>query len=183
MSFDKLIRARKSVRKFKEKKPDWRRIIEAIDSARYAPSAGANYVLKFILISEKEKIYEISQYCNQPFISQVEYLVVVCSNPERTINLFGKIGETYVRQQAGAAMQNFLLKLTEKGLSTCWIGLFDEEKIKKAFKIPEKTQIEAIFPIGHSAEKINLKNKIDLDNILYFENYGNKQMKKIKKFD
>ena len=56
MELDKAIKSRTSVRKFNSKKPNWRNIIECIDAARYAPMAGGNYTLKFILVDEPEKI-------------------------------------------------------------------------------------------------------------------------------
>ncbi len=61
MDLDKAIKSRKSVKKFKDKKPDWRDIIEVIDSMRYAPMAGNNFSLKFILVDNKEKIKKISK--------------------------------------------------------------------------------------------------------------------------
>ena len=56
MELGKAIQNRHSVRKFSNKKPNWRTIIECIDSARYAPMAGNNYTLKFILVDNEEKI-------------------------------------------------------------------------------------------------------------------------------
>ena len=183
MEFDKLIKSRKSVKKYKDKKPDWRDIIECIDSARYAPMAGNDFTLKFILIDDKEKIQKISKAAQQSFISQVHYLVAMCSTTSRTTNSFGKKGEIYLRQQAGAAIQNFLLKIEEKGLSTCWIGHFVDEQIKKELKIPSNVNIEAIFPIGYEFKKQRPKRKIELDRILYFKQYGNRRMKETKKLD
>ena len=181
MEFDKLIKIRKSVRKFKDKKPDWRDIIECIDSARYIPVAGSNYTLKFILIDDKEKIEKIAEAAQQSFISQVYYLVAVCSTTSRTINSFGKRGEIYLKQQAGASIQNFLLKIEEKGLSTCWVGHFVDEQIKKELKIPGDVNVEAVFPIGYEFKKQKPKTKVELDRILYFKEYGRKKMKKPKK--
>lgn len=180
MNFDKLIRSRKSTRNFKKTKPDWRDIIECIDAARFAPMAGNNYTLKFILIDEKDKIDIISKYCQQDFITQVHYVVVACSNPSRTINSYGEAGKMYSRQQAGSGIQNFCLKLVEKGLSTCWVGMFVESQIKDLLKIPKEVNVEAIFPIGYSNEKPEEKSKIELDSILYFNKYGEKKMKKEK---
>lgn len=184
MELDKAIQSRKSVRKFISKKPDWKKIIECIDGARYAPMAGNNFTLKFIVVNDKEKIQKIADAAQQPFISQVHYLVAVCSNPSRTINAYKNCGEKFLRQQAGAAMQNFLLKLQEADLSTCWIGYFVESIIKRELKIPENVNVEAIFPIGYELEKPKIrKTKIDLDRILYFERYGNNQMKNSKEID
>ena len=184
MELDKAIRNRASVKKFNSKKPDWRNIIECIDAARYAPMAGGNYSLKFILVSDSEKIRNIAEACQQPFVAQAHYVVVACSNPERTTNAYGKSGESYLRQQAGAAIQNFLLKIEEAGLSTCWVGYFVESQVKRELKIPEETNVEAVFPIGFEYEKKRTrKTKIDLDNILYFNLYGQKRMNPPRKMN
>lgn len=184
MDLDKAIHARHSTKKFTTKKPDWRNIIESIDAARFAPMAGDNYSLKFILISEEEKIKELASMSQQDFISKTQYVVVVCSNPSRTKNAYGKQGEVYLRQQAGAAIENFILKLQEYGLGTCWIGHFVEEQVKHLLQIPEHIQVEAIFPIGYEAEKKRVrKAPIEMDNILYFESYGEKRMIKKRSMD
>lgn len=184
MELDKAIKARHSVRKFKEKKPDWRDIIDCIDSARYAPTAGNNSGVRFIVVDDKNKIEKIAAACQQEFVSQVSYLVVVCSTTGRIINAYGEQGKTFLRQQAGAAIQNFLLKIEEKGLATCWVGYFIEEQIKRELGIPDSTQVEAVFPVGFEFDKKHLqKEKPDLDSFLYFNSYGNKKMKPLKKFD
>ena len=184
MDLDKAIQSRTSTKKFSSKKPDWRDIIECIDAARYAPMAGGNYTLKFILVDNKEFIKKIAEASQQDFIAKAHYVVVVCSNPSRLVNAYGKQGENYTRQQAGAAIQNFLLKIEESGLSTCWVGHFVESQIKKTLRIPEETNIEAIFPIGYEYEKKHSKRaKIDLNNILYFNEYEQKKMKEPNKLD
>ena len=177
MELDKAIKGRSSVKKFNSRKPDWRDIIECIDAARYAPMAGGNYSLKFILVDDREKIRNIAEACQQSFVGTAHYVVIACSNPGRTTNAYGKSGESYLRQQAGAAIQNFLLKIVETGLSTCWVGYFVESQVKRELKIPEETNVEAVFPIGFEYEKKRTrKAKIDLDNILYFNSYGQKKM-------
>ncbi len=180
MELDKAIQNRHSVRKFSNKKPNWRTIIECIDSARYAPMAGNNYTMKFILVDDEEKIKKIAEASQQKHVGEVKFIVVACSNPSRTVNEYGKKnGGVWTRQQAGAAIQNFLLKIEESGLVTCWVGYFVEEQIKRVLKIPAGINIEAIFPIGYEYEKSRTrKAKIDLDRILYFNSYGNKKMKK-----
>lgn len=178
MRLDKAIKSRKSVRKFSDKKPDWRDIIEAIDTARYAPMSGGNYSLKFILVDEASKINKIAESSQQDFISQAKYVVVVCSNPSRTKNAFGnEAGTKYAHQQAGAAIQNFLLKIEEQKLSTCWIGHFVESQVKKILKIPKEVDVEAIFPIGFDSEKKkSKKSPIETDNVLRFNDYETNKM-------
>jgi nitroreductase len=173
---DKIIQARRSVRKFKSTKPDWREIIECIDAMRYAPMAGNNFSLKFILVDDEEKIQKLAGAAQQGFVSQVKYVVVVCTTPERTEISFGDRAKGYLKQQAGAAIQNFLLKLTQARLSTCWVGHFVDDQVKKVLDIPEEIHVEALFPIGYAYRKPESKRIIDLDAVLYFNKYGNKKM-------
>ena len=178
MDLDKVIKSRKSVKKFNSKRPDWRDIIECIDAARFAPTAGGNYTMKFILVDDPESIKQIAEETQQNFVSQVHYIVVACSNPERITNSYGKQGEAYSKQQTGAAIENFLLKVEDLGLSTCWVGYFVESNVKKILGIPKETNVEAIFPIGFEYEKKRTKKApINLDNILYFNYYGETRMK------
>lgn len=184
MELDEAIKSRKSVRNFSKEKPDWRDIIEAIDSVRYAPAAGNNFTLKFILVSDNKKIQKITQSAQQDFISQAHYVVIVCSDSTRLVKTFQEKGEDYGKYQAGAAIQNFLLSIEEKGLSTCWVGHFSEEQIKNALSI-KKGEIVGIFPIGYENKNAGVKKtqKTELDRFLYFEKYGNKKMKSPKKFE
>ena len=183
MDLNKAIQSRKSVRKFTSEKPDWRDIIECIDSARYAPLAGEIPTLKFILISDKEKIKMISEASQQDFISEAHYVVAVVSKPDLTIKSFGERGEIYARQQAGASIQNFLLSLEEKKLATCWIGYFVEKQIKELLKIPDNANVEAIFPIGYEMRKQKISKKPSLDSCLFFDKFGNKKMSGTKRLD
>ncbi|MFH1503459.1 MAG: nitroreductase family protein [Candidatus Diapherotrites archaeon] len=180
MDLDKTIHERRSIRKFKSNQPDWRDILECIDTIRYAPMAGNNFSLKVILVDEENKIREMAEAAQQPFVSQAKYVVVVCTTPTRTEISFGERGKNYLKQQAGAAIQNFLLKITEKRLATCWIGHFAEEQVKRILNIPEEVHIEALLPVGYAYKKPEPKRRIDLDNFLYFNEYGKKKMNKIR---
>lgn len=178
MQLGRAILGRKSVRKFKDKKPDWRDIIECVDVTRYAPMAGDNFSLKFIIVENEETIQKLAKATQQDFINQAKYVVVACTNPLRTVNAYEKRGEMYCRQQAGAAIQNLLLRIEEKGLATCWVGHFVDQLVKEALKIPKEIDVEALFPIGYELNKKSTRRaKIELDRFLYFHKYGNKKMK------
>jgi len=184
MELDKAMQSRKSVKKFSKKKPDWRKIIEAIDSVRYSPMAGNLFSLKFILVSDKEKIQQLSKASEQEFVGDAQYVVVVCSNPSRTLNAYEERGENYLKQQAGTGIQNFLLKLEERGLSTCWTAIFVEDMIRRILKIPENVEIEAVFPIGiKSEEPKTRKMKVDLDTFIRFNDYKTTKINPPKKID
>ncbi len=187
MNFETLAKSRKSVRNFKNKRVDWRDIIECIDTARFAPMAGNVFSPRFVIIHDQEKINKLAEAAQQAFISETEYVLVICSDTKRTLTSFGDAGHIYLRQQVGAAIQNFMLALTERNLATCWIGYFDENAIRRELKIPEHVQVEALFPIGYSSEARGEtrkdKNKAVLNSVMYFEKYGSKKMVQPRKAD
>lgn len=173
---DKIIQSRRSIKKYKSKTPDWRVILECVDSMRYAPMAGNNFSLKFILVEDPEKISKLAEYSEQNFIADAQYAVIVCTVPTRTKTAYEERGEKYLKQQAGAAIQNFLLKITEAGLATCWVGHFYDDKVKRLLKIPDDAEVEAIFPIGYALEKPKKRELVNFDSVMYFGHYGNKKM-------
>ncbi len=184
MDLDKAIQSRKSVREFSKRKPDWRAIIECVNAARFAPSAGNNFEMKFIVLKNPNKINSVAQSCHQLFVAQAHYVIVAISDPSRLINEFGEeSGQIYCRQQAGAAIQNILLKAQDLGLSTCWVGLFEEHEIKVELNIPNKMQVEAVIPIGYEMKKRAPKNKIPLENVIRFDDFKTKKINDFKKHE
>ncbi|MCR4284740.1 MAG: nitroreductase family protein [archaeon] len=177
MDLKTAIKERRSIRKYHHKKPDWRKIIKAIDAARFAPSAGNQFVTKFVLVSDTKKISEIAAACQQSFISKAPYVVVVVSDESKLIRSYGDRGVRYTSTQAGAAIENFLLAATELGLASVWVGHFVEDQVKRALQIPDELTIDAVLPVGlETATKTSPRKKIDLENILYFEKWKNKLM-------
>ena len=179
------IKSRRSVKRYSTKKPDWRDIIECIDTARYAPMAGNIFTPRFILIKNDKTIKKLAEAAQQDFIEKAHWVVVVCSDTRRTLNAYGQErGKRYIRQQAGAAMQNFFLKIQEKGLSTCWVGHFVDDTVRSILGIDEGTLIEAMFPIGFvpvtkGKTPTKARKKVDIDTMLFFEKFKEKRMKSI----
>ncbi len=177
MQFDRVLKERHSVRLYSGKKADWRDIIVAMDAANSAPLAGNVPTLKFILVSDKAKIAKIAEACQQDFVASVDYAVVVCSQEKLLEKAYPDLSEKYARQQAGAAIENFLLKITDMGLASCWIGAFVESMVKNILKIPDEIVVEAVLPVGYARSLGKQRKKPELDSALYFNEWKNKYMK------
>jgi len=176
MHFDSIIKARKSSRKFRSKKPNWRAIIEAIDYAGKIPYAGNIHSVKFILIDDLGKILELSKYCQQDFISEVHYVVAVISDTKDLIVSFDERGEKYAIEHGAAATNQLLLKLTEFGLDSCWVGSFDDEHIKKILKIPDDSIVTSLVPVGYGVP-VKGARKPNIDKLIRFNDYKEKKMR------
>lgn len=183
MQLKEAIESRKSVKRFSTKKPDWKKIIRAIDYVRFAPSAGNKFVTKFILVDDEKKITKLCEASQQDFVGTAQYIIVAVSDDKKLLLDYGERGERYCAQQAGAAIQNLLLALTEQKLETTWVGHFFEDKIKATLSIPDDFHVEAIFPIGLGTKiRSGERREISLDHILYFNKWGNDQMTPSQKF-
>ncbi len=177
MQLEDAIKERKSVRRFDLKEPDWRKIIRAIDMARFAPSAGGQFVAKFILVSDEKKIKELGAASQQEFVGTAKYIVVVVSDESALVRDYGKRGNRFCSQQAGAAIENFLLALVGQKLVTTWVGYFYKEQVRRTLEIPEGLHIEALFPIGIETKiKSKSEKKEKLEDVLYFDKWKNNKM-------
>lgn len=175
MEFDSVVQKRKSVRSFKDKKVDWRKLMDAIDSAIQSPFADGVNNLNFIIVEEPKTIDKIAGFANQRWINESGALVVVCSDDTHLENLHGERGRVYSRQQAGSAIQTFLLKLTDLGLSGCWVGSYSDELIKQLLSIPSHIQIEAIIPVGYESSKPEKKKqRKNLEHSIYWEEWDSR---------
>lgn len=175
MELSKAIDTRASVREFSSKKVKWGDVLEAIDAASKAPFAGNINNLKFIIVEEKETKDRISEHCQQAWMAKAGFIVVVCSEEGRLSKTYGERGVLYSKQQAGAAIENFLLRAHSLGLSSCWVGAYADELVKSLLKIPDKMTVEAILPVGHAVKKTKQAGKNSLENLIYWESWGEKK--------
>lgn len=182
MNLNKVIKTRASIRNYSNKSVKYDKIIDVIEAANLAPSPGNLGILKFLIIEDKEKTNKIAQACQQLFIKKAPVVIVVCSDSKKVDIMYDKRADKYIKQHAGAAIENFLLKITDMKLACCWIGAFSEITIKNILKIPDNIDVQAVLPIAypHKTDKTKQKSKSNLGNIVFFEEYGNKYKKKPK---
>jgi len=182
MDFDKILKKRTSVRRYSSKKVSISDLTAICEAARFIPVAGNIYTIRLIVVSDKESKENIAEASlGQDFVKDASFLIVVCSDLTLLKRSYGTKADIYGRQHAGAAIQNMLLKITELGLGSCWVGAFDENAIKRILKIPDNIQVEAILTLANPLNKEEPKKKPDLNTIIYFEKYGQKTAKSERK--
>jgi nitroreductase len=175
MTIDKILSKRASIKNYSDKKVRIEKVIQAIEAANLAPSPGNLPVLKYIIIENPETKDRIAEACRQEFLKEAPFLVVICSDSKKVGIMYDEQADKYTKQHAGAAIENFLLKITDLGLASCWIGAFSELIIRNALKIPENIGIEAILPVAYPLKtgNNNQKTKTPLTNRIYFETWKN----------
>ncbi|MBI3334374.1 nitroreductase family protein [Candidatus Pacearchaeota archaeon] len=171
MELDSVIKKRRSVRSFSDKKVSWKLLLDAIDAAVHAPFAGNYNNLKFVIIENPERLNMLARHASQDWIMDASSALIVCSDDTNLEKLYGERGRIYSRQQAGAAIQTLLLKLADLGLAACWVGAYTDSKIRNDFSIPKEIQIEAVIPIGYEKKTFKSKTikKKKLEAVLFWE--------------
>lgn len=169
------IEKRRSIRKFKKKEVKWGLVLEAVDAALQAPLAGNINALKFIVITSQELKNALAQHADQDWIAESDTIVAICSDNAQLERMYYDRADRYARQQAGAAIQNFLLRITELGLGACWVGAYLDSAVKRDLKIPNNVNVEALIAVGHPAEKPKHPKKAALESTIMWEQWGQKK--------
>lgn len=169
------ISKRKSVRKYKDIQVEEDKIKKIIEAARLAPSASNRQPWRFIAIKDKDLRSKIVRgtlgVINQWAIS-APLIIVGCSIKSNILGMgIGKVipmGVRYYILDLGIAMEHIVLQAEELGLSTCWIGWFNEKKIKKILEIDSRWQIVSLLTVGYAYEnnQKSLRKKYPLEKIL-----------------
>jgi len=170
------IERRRSVRRYLDRPVEFEKITALLDAARKAPSAGNLQDWNFIIVSEKDLVKQAAQYCvEQYWIQTAPIMIIVCALPEKHEMYYGLRGKRlYNIQDCAAAIENMLLAATDMGLGTCWIGAFEEEKIRALFAIPQDVRPQAIITVGYGDETPPERSLTGIENITFFNRYGMK---------
>lgn len=177
MEFNAVLGQRHSVRAYRSKAVGWRDVVDAVDAARSIPLAGNTNNLKILVTFDPKKIAKAAEHAEQPWIGDASMLAVVCSDDAILEKMYGERGRIYSRQQAGAAIQTFLLTLHNKSIGGCWVGAFDDNKIRRLFGIPGTIQVEALIPMGYEKNKpAGKKYKRALKGFMFWEQWNQKEI-------
>ena len=60
---------------------------------------------------------------------------------------------SYGNVDSTSALVHMLLKATDLGLATCWVGMYEDAKVFELFPIPETCEIRALVMLGTPGEK------------------------------
>lgn len=151
-----IIKNRRSVREFKDLEIPESAIDVLIEALRWAPSAGNLESRKFYFVFNEAIRNKLGQAGLRrdfvSFIARAPLVVVACADL-RIASRYGERGtHLYCIQDTAASIQNLLLAAHDLGLGTCWVGAFNEEKVKGILDMPNNLKPVVIVPVGYPAQ-------------------------------
>ena len=121
---------RRSTRKFSDKPVETTKIDKIIAAADTAPTAGNYQGFEIFYVKSPEKKKLLVDACNgQPYVNS-PVVLVFCKNPSRVKFDFPEyVLKKFAIQDATLAAGYSQLAAQALGLSSIWIGMFDEQKV------------------------------------------------------
>ncbi len=170
------IEKRRSVRKFNDLPVEWEKVGNILRAAQLAPSSGNVQDCRFIVVTDKTKRAALANAAlKQHWIAQAPVIMIVYSEPKPTQRFYGLRGEKlYTIQNSAAAAENIILAATDQGLSTCWVGAFDESMVNSVIGAPDSVRPQVIIPIGYSDDEPNIPKRYDMVDVVYINSWKGK---------
>ena len=179
------IKTRRSVRRFSDKPVDDSDIKTILDSVRHSPSWANMQCWRFVVVRDektKQTISELSSiesllkpmgYKANPAkkgITEAPVVIIACADPSRSGSVWN---QSYYMTDLGIAAQTLMLAVRGLGMGTVFVGIFDEDGLRKLLGIPDNIRVVGIFPIGYPREeKKEMPPRKPLDEIVFYEKWA-----------
>jgi len=168
-------KSRRSVRQILEKKPNFKIIEDIIEAGINAPCAGNIQNYKIIIIENKITRKKIGEFTyNQFWINKTPYVLIILRDEEQLKESYPDYWKLYSKQNVGVLIENIIMAIHMSKLSTCWIGIKNDNMIREILEIPDKYEIDAVIPIGYPNEIPYVENRADNTTLINFETFNNK---------
>ena len=162
MEFEKVIKTRTAVRKFKTDKLTKEQIDKILYAGLLAPTAKNNQPQRIYVVTKDEDLAKLDQA--SPCRYNAPAVLIVCSNKNEAFSLNNH--STY-EIDASIVATHMMLEATNLGIGSIWVDMFDRDKIKELFNIEEEPV--CLMPIGYKQddyiESINHNNRKPLEEI------------------
>ncbi len=171
MDFYEVIKKRKSVRRYKPDPVSDDALNRILEAGRIAPSAKNIQPWHFIVIKDpeiKKRVAEASR--DQHWMAEADVILCGCSLEKIAWGRMGGYMSSFAVDLT-IAMDHMILAAANEGLGTCWIGAFDEEKVKKVLQVPNDVRVVALTPIGYPAEEPRDRGRKRLSEIISYDKF------------
>lgn len=157
------ITTRRSVRLYNSQTIEIESINKVIEAAIWAPSGKNGQPWKFIIITKKHIIEEISKLsANSRWLISAPCLIIVYLDKVCSYHHIKDV------QSCGAAIQNMLLTAHEMGIGSCWVGSLLEkaDDINKILNIDNSLELMSVVSLGYGRGNPTNVGRKDINDFL-----------------
>jgi nitroreductase len=159
---EEAIRTRRSIRKWSGEPLDRETIERLLESVRLAPSGMNGQRWELIVVTDRERLQQLVPICNnQAHVGEAGAFVFIVTDPSAK----------WVHVDPAIAMDHLTLRAREMGLGTCWIGAFDETRMREFLGIPGDKVMVIGMTLGHPGEDPGPRTRRGLEELIHWERY------------
>ena len=157
---------RVSVRKYEDRPVEEDKIMTVIKAGMQAPSAGNQQPWEFYVVTNRDKIKELSKIS--------PYAGCAANAPVVIVPVFRREGlrfPEYAEIDMAIAQENMWLEADYLGLGGVWLGVAPVsermEAVAKVLNLPDDKVVYSLFPMGYPAEEGKQQDRFDEARIHY----------------
>lgn len=170
MNVHTAIQTRRSIRAYDPRDVEEEKLIKVLDSGRLSPSASNRQERRFVVVKNALTRKALSEAAkNQKFIAEAAVVIAACAVETDYIMTCGQFAYPI---DTAIAVDHMTLTAVEEGLGTCWIGAFDEKKVKEILNIPDEIRVVALLPLGYPSTIPQPKPRKSLDELVMKERWN-----------
>ena len=163
MEFEKVLKKRRSIRRYKADPVPRESVLKVLEAARIAPSAAHRQPWHFIVVEDAGMRAKLAG--RQAWAAGAPVTVVAFADEE--------VSPSWCSNDVGIAFEHLVLAATDLGLGTCWMGLTRRDaEIRELLGTPDNLRVVAMTPLGVPDEEPAPKGRKSLDEIVSWEAYG-----------
>ena len=159
---------RVSIRKYEDKPVEKEKILQILKAGMQAPSACNQQPWEFYVVTDKEKILELSK--------ATPYSGCAAGAPAVIVPVYRKEGlpvQDMAQIDMSIAQENIWLETDALGLGGVWIGIAPLKDrmalVHDILKLPENVEVFSLFSLGYPAESRKQQDRFDKSRIHFVE--------------
>jgi nitroreductase len=170
MNVVEAIRKRRSVRSYLDKVVEEEKLNAVLEAGRLAPSASNRQEWRFVVVRDGEVRRKLGEAANeQSFVGEAPVVIAACAVTDGHVMSCGQLCYPI---DVAIALDHISLAAVEQGLGTCWIGAFNEVKVKEILGIPEKVRVVELMPLGYPVtQAVEEKNRLSFSKIVKYDHW------------
>ena len=171
MDFYEVVKMRRSFRVYKSDMPEKEKVDRILNAARLAPTWANMQGVHYVVVQEPENVKAVWEAVGQGQKFAQAPMFIVGAIPEKCSGMNSN-GQKYYGVDVGICFEHLILAATAEGLGTCWIGWFNESKVKSALDIPDEYIVMGITPLGYPVKpKDEITERKPLVEVVHYEKF------------
>lgn len=173
------IKKRRSIRKYTNKAISDKAIKEIVEAGRYAPSSHNSQPWRFIIITDKKKLRELSEHLKAWFKKRLRFSGIISLFSKRMKKILESVKiralsdkdlffydapmlvlmcakvNRFTVKDCSCTAENMMLAARSLGIGSCWIGYADmvlnkDRKLMSELGVPSGNKIIVTLVFGHA---------------------------------